>query len=176
MRSTPRASRSWENSPSTKPGAIHGLPVDSIGRLLVDDTLQCIADAHILGAGDAVKPPDTVSAHLPMGARTALPMGGAAAETLLAHLRHQNPRPISIGLLGPSISLGRRDGYIQLAHPDDTPTRIAVTGWAGAAIKRWVCNMTIDSPRKEREHPGAYRVPRGPVAAGAADHALASTQ
>lgn len=145
-----------------------GLPVDSIGRLLVDDTLQCVADAHILGAGDAVAPPYTVSAHLPMGARTALPMGGAAADTLLAHLRHQNPRPISIGLLGPSISLGRRDGYVQLAHPDDTPTRIAVTGWAGAATAGpRSCHPARRHPGRSRRVSRALRLPRRRVSAGA---------
>lgn len=139
-----------------------GLPVDSHGRLLVDDTLTCVSVPTILGAGDAVKAPDAVSHHLPMGARTALPLGGAAADTLLARLRGDAPRPISIGLLGPSISLGRSDGYIQLARRDDAPTLIAFTGALGAAIKAWVCRMTVATPRTERTSPGAYRVPRGP--------------
>lgn len=140
-----------------------GLPVDPQGRLLVDDTLTCISVPTILGAGDAVKAPDDVSRHLPMGARTALPLGGAAADTLLARLRGERPKQISIGLLGPSISLGRHDGYIQLAHRNDEPTVIAFTGALGAAIKGWVCRMTIDTPRKERTTPGAYRVRRGPT-------------
>ncbi|WP_019179544.1 NAD(P)/FAD-dependent oxidoreductase [Microbacterium yannicii] len=139
-----------------------GLPVDQTGRLLVDETLACITEPRILGAGDAVRAPDAVSAHLPMGARTALPLGGAAADTLLARLRHEVAQPISIGLLGPSISIGRHDGYIQLARPDDSPRPIAVTGRLGAAIKAWVCRMTIDRPRDERTRPGAYRVPDGP--------------
>lgn len=139
-----------------------GLPVDRYGRMLVDETLVCLTEPAILGAGDAVSPPDAVAAHLPMGARVALPLGGAAADTLLAALRRRNAETISIGLLGPSISLGRRDGYIQLAHPDDSPTPIAFTGRLGALIKSWVCWMTIDTPRKERTRPGAYRVPRAP--------------
>ncbi|WP_168200348.1 NAD(P)/FAD-dependent oxidoreductase [Protaetiibacter larvae] len=139
-----------------------GLPVDETGRLLVDETLACIADPAIVGAGDAVRVPASVGAHLSMGARTALPLGLAAAERILAELRGTAPQPISIGLLGPSISLGRKDGYIQLTRHDDSPTPIAFTGRLGAAIKDWVCRMTIDSPREELTRPGAYRVPRGP--------------
>lgn len=139
-----------------------GLPVDRYGRMLVDETLVCLAEPAIVGAGDAVRPPDAVAAHLPMGARVALPLGGAAADTVLAGLRRRDAETISIGLLGPSISLGRRDGYIQLAYPDDSPTPIAFTGRLGAVIKSWVCWMTIDTPRKERIRPGAYRVPRAP--------------
>ena len=139
-----------------------GLPVDPDGRLLVDETLTCVSVPNILGAGDAVKAPDTVGQHLPMGARTALPLGGAATDSLLARLHGVMPRPISIGLLGPSISLGRRDGYIQFARRSDAPTMIAFTGILGSAIKTWVCRMTLETPRKERTSPGAYRVPRGP--------------
>lgn len=139
-----------------------GLPVDGEGRLCVDDTLFCADHSTILGAGDAVKLPDSVGRHLPMGARTALPLGGAAADSLLARLRGSQPEPVSIGLLGPSISIGRHDGYIQLARRDDSPTLIAFTGVVGAAIKAWVCRMTIDRTRDERVSPGAYRVPPGP--------------
>lgn len=139
-----------------------GLPVDQDGRLVVDHTLICVGNAHILGAGDAVKAPDSVARHLPMGARSALPLGGAAADTILARMRGQAPKPISIGLLGPSISLGREDGYIQLTRRDDTPTPVAFTGAIGAAIKAWVCRMTVDRTRAERTSPGAYRVPAGP--------------
>lgn len=139
-----------------------GLPVDSTGRLLVDEGLFCIADARIIGAGDAVKVPDFVGAHLPMGARVALPLGGFAADAVLARIRLEEARPISLGLLGPSLSLGRHRGHIQLTHADDTPTSVALTGRLAAAIKAWVCRMTIDSPREERLRPGAYHVRRGP--------------
>ncbi|HWR84350.1 MAG TPA: FAD-dependent oxidoreductase, partial [Rhodoglobus sp.] len=119
------------------------LPVDANGRLLVDETLACVGHPEIIGAGDAVHVPAEVGAHLGMGARTALPLGLAAAERVLADLRGQVPQPISIGLLGPSISLGRKDGYFQLTHADDSPRRMAFTGRAGAAVKAWVCRMTI---------------------------------
>lgn len=139
-----------------------GLETDACGRLTVDETLVSVTDSRIVGAGDSVRVPISVGAHLPMGARVALPMGGAAADTLLAKLRGQRAPRLSLGLLGPSISLGRRRGYIQLAHRDDTPTPIAFTGPLGAAIKAWVCQMSVDTPREERSRPGAYRVPRGP--------------
>lgn len=139
-----------------------GLGIDEDGRLLVDETMASVSDPAIVGAGDAVRVPRGVGAHLSMGARVALPLGLAAAERILADLRGLPPQPISIGLRGPSISLGRRDGYIQLTRRDDSPTLIAFSGRLGAAIKDWVCRMTIDSPRDELVRPGAYGVPRGP--------------
>ncbi|MGB4778229.1 NAD(P)/FAD-dependent oxidoreductase [Microbacterium sp.] len=144
--------------------AASGLAVDDRDRLLVDPSLVSISNAAVIGAGDAVRLPDSVGAHLPMGARVALPMGGAAADTILAHLRSEPAPSVSIGLLGPSLSLGRRRGYIQVTRRDDSPLPIAFTGLLGAAIKAWVCRMTIDVPRAERVRPGAYKVPPGPKA------------
>ncbi|MGB4779693.1 NAD(P)/FAD-dependent oxidoreductase [Microbacterium sp.] len=141
-----------------------GLACDRVGRLRVDEHLRSIDAPEILGAGDAVLLPDELGAHLRMGCAIALPLGGAAADTLLADLRGESLPVASAGFLVQCISLGRRDGYVQVVHADDRSTPVAFTGWAGARIKEAICRMTVDGPRKERTTPGAYWAPKGPKA------------
>ena len=143
---------------------VSGLAVDGSDRLEVDETLRSITAPTIIGAGDAVVTPPGVGSHLRMGCAVALPLGGHAAETVLHLLRNQQPKPISIGLILQCLSLGRRRGYIQLVHADDSPRNLALNGWLAAAVKEMVSRMVVTDPRKEREKPGAYRALKGPQA------------
>ncbi|WP_183407260.1 NAD(P)/FAD-dependent oxidoreductase [Nocardioides marmorisolisilvae] len=139
-----------------------GLPVDEAGRLEVDEYLRCIDNPAILGAGDAVVAPQSVAGHLRMGCATALPMGAHAAHTLLAAIRGAVPRELTIGYVLQCISLGRKRGYIQLVRSDDTARRFHLGGRTGARVKEWICEMVVDSPKKESTQPGAYSWPKGP--------------
>ncbi|MEO5835054.1 MAG: FAD-dependent oxidoreductase, partial [Nakamurella sp.] len=148
----------------TAPELAHhsGLAVDGGGRLLVDETLRSVTAPRVIGAGDAVVTPATVGSHLRMSCAVALPLGGHAAETVLHLLRGQQPKPISVGFIMQCLSLGRRRGYIQFVHADDTPRRIHLNGQLGAAVKEIISRMVVNSPRREREKLGAYRTIKGP--------------
>ena len=148
--------------------AASGLPVDATGRLIVDETLRCPADFRILGAGDAVAPPSSVAAHLRMGCASALPLGGHAANTLLATIRGREAALFSMGYAIQCLSLGRHDGYIQVVRADDTPRNVYVTGRAGARVKELISTMVVERPREERVKPGSYAWPRGPRTPGRA--------
>jgi len=139
-----------------------GLPVDVTGRLIVDETLRCPADFRILGAGDAVAPPRSVAARLRMGGASALPLGGHAANTLLAMFRGREAAPFSMGYAIQCLSLGRHNGYIQFVRADDTPRNAYVSGHAGARVKEMISTMVVERPREERVKPGSYAWPRGP--------------
>jgi NADH dehydrogenase FAD-containing subunit len=139
-----------------------GLTTDSSGRLLVDESLRSLDYPSIVGAGDAVRVPDSVGAHLRMSCATALPLGGAAADTVLARLRGQQPEPISIGYIVQCLSLGRKNGYIQLLAADDRPRGLHVGGALGARIKEAIVRMAVSGPLKERSKPRSYWAPRGP--------------
>ncbi|MFL6158901.1 MAG: NAD(P)/FAD-dependent oxidoreductase [Marmoricola sp.] len=141
---------------------VSGLAVDRVGRLEVDEQLRSLSDPSILGAGDAVVAPDAVAGHLRMGCATALPLGAHAAEVLLATLRGTAAPPLSIGFIAQCISLGRKNGYIQLVRSDDTPRATHVGGRLGAVVKERICEMVLDAPMKERTRPGAYTWPKGP--------------
>jgi NADH dehydrogenase FAD-containing subunit len=143
--------------------AVSGLAVDSVGRLRVDETLRSVDARNIIGAGDAVVAPPEVASHLRMGCAVALPLGGHAAETLLACIRGTQPTALSVGFLIQCISLGRKKAYIQPVRSDDTPRPFHVTGRTGAAIKEQICRLVVSSPVRESRKPGAYRWPKGPT-------------
>ncbi|WP_240167367.1 NAD(P)/FAD-dependent oxidoreductase [Streptomyces noursei] len=137
-----------------------GLPVAAHGRLRTDDALVCLHHRRIVGVGDAVAPPVHVGAHLRMSCQAALPMGAHGADTVLAMIRGQQSTSVSIGMTGQAISLGRRDGFIQAAHRDDTPAAFALSGRAAAVVKERVCRFTVTSmrfPRAYRWLPGTTR-------------------
>jgi NADH dehydrogenase FAD-containing subunit len=142
--------------------AVSGLPVHPGGRMKVDEHLRCLDEPTVIGAGDAVVAPATVAAHLRMGCVTALPLGAQAADTLLALIRGTALPALSVGFVIQCISLGRKNGYIQVVRADDTPRPLHVGGRAGAAIKERICRFVVDSPKKERTSPGAYSWPKGP--------------
>ncbi|WP_274911261.1 NAD(P)/FAD-dependent oxidoreductase [Streptomyces sp. WZ-12] len=154
-----------------------GLPVTADGRLRTDDALVCVGHERIVGAGDAVAPPEGVGSHLRMSCQAAMPMGAHGADTVLALIRGERPAPLSIGMVGQGISLGRRDGFIQAAHRDDTPRDLAFSGRAAAVLKERVCRFTVASMR----HAGTYRwlsgpTPTTPAPAPAASRTQAQTQ
>ena len=139
-----------------------GLATDGMGRLRLDATLTIIDSPHILGAGDAIVLPDAVGGHLRMCCATAAPLGGHAADMVLARLRGTALKPVSVGYSGQCISLGRRRGLMQLLHADDTPRGIIVPGRAGAWVKERICRYTVSVMRNERRRPGAWLGVAGP--------------
>lgn len=116
--------------------SISGLPVDPSGRMKVDEHLRCVDAPNVIGGGDAAPALAALAAHLRMGCAAAVPLGALAA--------------------------GRKNGYIQVVRPDDTLRALHLGGWAGAAIKEKICQMVVDSPKKERTSPGSYSWPKGP--------------
>ncbi|WP_344576245.1 NAD(P)/FAD-dependent oxidoreductase [Streptomyces lunalinharesii] len=130
-----------------------GLPVAPDGRLRTDETLVCLDHGRIVGAGDAVAPPRHVAGHLRMSCQAAMPLGAHGADTVLALIRGERPAALSIGMVGQGISLGRRDGFAQATHRDDTPRRFTLSGRAAALVKERVCRFTLGAMR----FPRAYR-------------------
>ncbi|MEV8214281.1 FAD-dependent oxidoreductase [Leifsonia sp. NPDC077715] len=133
-----------------------GLSTDADGRLLTDETLTSVDDERIVAAGDAAAPSGVP---LRMSCQAAEPLGGGAADTLLAWMRGEQPKPFTMGFVGLCLSLGRRQGVVQFAHRDDTATRVSVAGRSGARIKELICRGTVFSLRLEARRPGATRLP-----------------
>jgi NADH:ubiquinone reductase (H+-translocating) len=138
------------------------LPVDDDGRLTVDEHLRCPESPIIIGAGDAIVAPAAVAGHLRMSCAAALPLGALAAENLLASIRSTPLPELSIGFLFHCISLGRRNGYIQVVKADDSPRALHLSGRAGARSKEKICQMVLNAAKKESAEPGCYSWPKGP--------------
>lgn len=143
---------------------VSGLATDADGRLLVDSALACPEFPEIFGAGDAVRAPDAVAAHLRMSCAMAMPMGAHAADNVIARIRQRSPQELSAGFLLRCISLGRKSGLVQPVRADDTPRGPALSHRTGAMVKEQVCRMTLSWVRGERRRSGSYSWPRGPRA------------
>jgi len=153
----------WAGTPAASPLARDSrLPTDEHGRLLVDETLRCPAEPSVFGAGDAVHIPESVGAHLRPSCAAAIPLGGHAADCVLAALRGQPGTSVDVGFMLQCYSLGRRDGVVQFVRPDDSPRRLRLSGGLAARVKETICKMTVDGVRKEGVKPHSYPTPKGP--------------
>lgn len=114
-----------------------GLPVDDAGRVLVDETLRSVQVPSVVATGDSAATP------LRMSCQTAIPLGIAAAETVLADLRGEAPKPVSIGYTMTCVSLGRRRGVVQPTDRVDDPRRPVLSGRTGALVKEQICRATL---------------------------------
>ncbi|MCB9561694.1 MAG: FAD-dependent oxidoreductase [Kofleriaceae bacterium] len=144
-----------------------GLPVDDHGRLRVDATLRVPGHPEIVGAGDAVATPGSVLGRgagadgaIRMGCASAMPQGAHAADTVLAALRGEAPRPMHFGFVLQCVSLGRHRGVAMFVDGDDRPTGRIITGRTGALIKELICQLVIGGLRVERRLPGTYTWPQ----------------
>jgi NADH:ubiquinone reductase (H+-translocating) len=133
--------------------AASGLTTDTLGRLLVDETLTSVDDPRIVAAGDAASPSNLP---LRMSCQAALPMGAQAANTVLSRIAGTDPATLTQVMTGQCISLGRSHGTIQLAHTDDTVRNLYIGGRTAAFIKEQVCKGTLGFLRKEARKPGSY--------------------
>lgn len=133
-----------------------GLSTDPDGRLLTDETLTSVDDERVVAAGDAAAP-----SGLPfrMSCQAAGPLGLHAAGTVLRRLGGRPPTAVALGFVGQCLSLGRRDGLVQLAHRDDTARPTYLGGRTGATLKRLVCWGTVEQLAVEARRPGTVVVP-----------------
>ncbi|MCW2512378.1 MAG: FAD-dependent pyridine nucleotide-disulfide oxidoreductase [Mycobacterium sp.] len=130
-----------------------GLATDDIGRLLTDETLTSVDNPYIVAAGDASAPSDLP---LRMSCQAAIPLGAQAANTVLSRIAGTEPAKLNQAFTGQCVSLGRKGGVIQLAHLDDTVTRIHIGGRTAASIKEAVCKGTVSFLAREARKPGSY--------------------
>jgi NADH dehydrogenase len=127
-----------------------GLAVDEHGRVRVDPCLRSSSHADVYAIGDIANPVVPPGQALPMGCKSASPMGAYVADSLAGLLRGHEPRPFDFATPMYCVSLGRRDGLIQIVRDDGEPTGPVVTGRAAAVLKELVCKATMWSLQLER--------------------------
>ncbi|MFD7451464.1 NAD(P)/FAD-dependent oxidoreductase [Kitasatospora sp. NPDC059827] len=116
-----------------------GLAVDERGRALVDDHLRSVShpDVHVVGDAAAVTVPGVGT--LRMGCATALPQGQYVGRLLDG----RTSAPFSFTYLVQCLSLGRRDGLLQLVHRDDAMKPTVLTGTAGRLAKAGIVGLVL---------------------------------
>jgi NADH dehydrogenase FAD-containing subunit len=129
-----------------------GLQVNAEGRILVDANLRSLSHPVVYAVGDAAEArseADDGGATIGSGCKYAMPMGVHAAENLARAIRGEAERPFRIGGVPVCLSLGRRDGLMQLVGRDGQPGGI-VTGRVAAWIKERILRFTVWALRLER--------------------------
>jgi NADH dehydrogenase FAD-containing subunit len=121
--------------------------VDSFLRALGHENIHVIGDAACV-----VEPPSS----MPMGCKTAMPMGTYVAESLARLSRGQGSRPFDYLNAAYCISLGRRDGLVQLYREDGAPRRWVFRGRLGAWLKELVCRAVAGTLAAERRGLSVY--------------------
>lgn len=111
-----------------------GLEVDGDGRAVVDAYLRSVSDPRIFVVGDCAAVPGARPA-----CATALPQGAHAADTLARMIEGRKPQPYSMGYTGQGVSLGRRDGLLQVGRRDDSVRRLYFAGRTAAVGKEQIC-------------------------------------
>jgi NADH dehydrogenase FAD-containing subunit len=110
----------------------------------------------VYAAGDAATPIVAPGSPVPMGCKSAMPMAAHAAENAAAALLGRPERRFDWRHPGICLSLGRRDGMIQLVRVDSSPSGFRLTGRIAAWVKERVCRFVVGAYRFERRGLG-YR-------------------
>jgi NADH dehydrogenase FAD-containing subunit len=128
-----------------------GLSCDAQGRVLVDASLRTLGAPDVVVAGDAAAMP------VAMACKTAMPMGAHAAHVVAASLDGKEPPAHRFGDTGVCVSLGRRDGVVELRRADGSVTGTVWRGRWAAFIKERICRYTRWSLRVEASGLWSYR-------------------
>ena len=143
-----------------------GLTVSDVGRIVVDGTMRSVSHPDVYAVGDAASAEGPDGRPMRMCCASAVPMAWRAADAIAERLTGRRAKELPLRYYGQCISLGRRDGILQITTADDEPTSTVVTGRRAARIKEWVCSgaawntahptMMVPSRRRHiRSAPGA---------------------
>ena len=112
-----------------------GLGVDGRGRMLVDTTLRSVSHPNVYGVGDAADTRTEDGQEVRMGCGPGGIAGVIGALAIADRLVDRTPRPYRYHDQALHISLGQRDGIVQLGMDDDSRV---LTGRLAAFIKERV--------------------------------------
>lgn len=130
----------WTTGYVTNPLAgASALQTHADGRIVVDRAMRSVSHPGVYAVGDAARAIGHGDKPLRMSCASGTAMGWQAAEGLLADLRGKRAPKFPLAYATRCISLGRRDGLIQVVRPDDTPIPVVLTGRIGAWDKELVC-------------------------------------
>lgn len=120
-----------------------GLAVTPDGQAVVDGYLRSVShpEVYVIGDAAAVTVPGTGT--LRMGCATALPMGRYLGKVLAGG----TSKPFAFSYTVQCLSLGRRDGLLQLIRGDDSMRPTVLTGTAGRLAKSAILGIVAFSLR-----------------------------
>lgn len=137
-----------------------GMAVEGNGRVWVAPSLRSLSHPQVYAAGDIAAPWLDPGLPLPMGCKSALPMGVQVARNLLAELDGREPQGFDFAAPFYCVSLGRRDGVVQFGGAGERSEGRVLRGRVAARFKEWVSRATRWSLRMEARGLGVINWPR----------------
>ncbi|HEU4577773.1 MAG TPA: FAD-dependent oxidoreductase [Polyangiaceae bacterium] len=124
-----------------------GLDVNLREQVRVDSGLRALSHRNVTVVGDAAALEGECAGAVPLplqlSCKLALPMAALGADNLARRLVGLPEQPFEFSDAGVCISLGRRDGLIDLRRADGTARERILPGRWGARLKELVCRFTI---------------------------------
>lgn len=123
--------------------AAGGLEVTENGRIVVDRTMRSVSHPDVYAAGDSAYAIGDNGRPLPMSCASAGFTGRQATEAIVGRLTGRKIATIKLGYPGNHISLGRRDGILQLVDGQAQPKPKHMGGRTAARIKAGILGISL---------------------------------
>ncbi|MFI9825103.1 NAD(P)/FAD-dependent oxidoreductase [Streptomyces sp. NPDC052013] len=123
--------------------AVSGLEVTETGQIVVDRTMRSVSHPNVYAVGDAAYALGDNGRPLPMSCASAGATGRQATEAIVGRLTGRKVTDIKLVYVGNHISLGRRDGILQLVDGEGRAKPKYLGGRKAARIKAGVLKMSL---------------------------------
>ncbi|MCJ0868623.1 NAD(P)/FAD-dependent oxidoreductase [Streptomyces sp. AP-93] len=123
--------------------AAAGLEVTENGRILVDRTMRSLSHPNVYAAGDSVFTIGENGRPLPMSCASAGYTGMQAVKAIVGRLTGSKVGHVKLDYLGNHISLGRRDGIMQLVDHEARVKPKFMGGRGAARIKEGILKVSL---------------------------------
>lgn len=142
------------------------LEVTGTGQIVVDATMRSVSHPDVYAIGDAAMAMGPGDKPLRMSCASGIPTAWQAADAIAARLTGGKFPNAPLRYFNQCISLGRKEGLIQLVTADDRAVQTALTGRLAAVYKELVCkgaawgvaNPMLALPTRRRRVTGARSV------------------
>lgn len=148
--------------------AAGGLEVTENGRIVVDRTMRSLSHPNVYAAGDSAYAAGDNGRPLPMSCASAGYTGMQATAAIVGHLTGRKIPNTKLEYLGNHISLGRRDGILQMVDAEGQAKPTYMGGRKAARIKAAILKMSLWTT----SHP-TFGLPKRKHHLAAAPHASA---
>ncbi|WP_433211420.1 NAD(P)/FAD-dependent oxidoreductase [Microtetraspora malaysiensis] len=135
--------------------AASGLEVTENGRIVVDRTMRSVSYPNVYAVGDSGYAIGDNGRPLPMSCASAGFTGGQAIHAIVGRLTGRRIAKTKLVYLGNHISLGRRDGILQMVDDEGQAKPTYVGGRKAARVKAGILKMSLWA----NSHP-TYGMPR----------------
>ncbi|WP_374772802.1 FAD-dependent oxidoreductase [Streptomyces sp. NBC_01310] len=123
--------------------AAGGLEVTEDGRIVVDRTMRSVSHPNVYAVGDSVYAVGDNGRPMPMSCASAGYTGMQATAAIVGHLTGRKISHTKLEYHGNHISLGRRDGILQMVDGEAQAKPKYVGGRRAARIKAGILNLSL---------------------------------